>query len=329
MYSFYDHEIKENIDEKLSGSCLDITESSMLLKASFPGDFGGMEAYHINISSRIKIAFETITAERDMEVLHPAPLPSNILGTFFLGGTYIDDFTDRKARTAKQEADVHWSHTPGDTYRSLVGAGKTSATAFIIINPEIFDGLSTGAAESNRECKLITGKEEGVSGGGRLSTSDYRCLMDIYNFKPESAWDLLYIESRVLDLIGNNIERYRDGHDSINVPSLPAYETEALEKARELLADNLISPPSLSGLARTVGLNEFKLKTGFRKLYGETAFGYLRRLRLERAYDYLSAGELNVSETAAMVGYGNAAAFTAAFKKNFGISPVECRRRFY
>lgn len=52
----------------------------------------------------------------------------------------------------------------------------------------------------------------------------------------------------------------------------------------------MAEPPSLLELSRLIGLNDYKLKTGFKEMYGTTVFGYLREQRLEKAYRLLMEG---------------------------------------
>jgi AraC-like DNA-binding protein len=87
----------------------------------------------------------------------------------------------------------------------------------------------------------------------------------------------------------------------------------------------LEEPPSLPELARSVGLNEFKLKVGFRTHFGTSVFGYLRAQRMDQARRLLVRGELSVTEVAARVGYSNPSKFAAAFRKHFGRPPSALR----
>jgi AraC family transcriptional activator of pyochelin receptor len=80
-------------------------------------------------------------------------------------------------------------------------------------------------------------------------------------------------------------------------------------------------PPSLMELARQVGLNDFKLKMGFRRVFGKTVFGYLHELRMERSRLLLEEGKMNVKEVSYAVGYMDSGRFSDAFKKQFGVRP--------
>ena len=102
-------------------------------------------------------------------------------------------------------------------------------------------------------------------------------------------------------------------------------EIERLEQARRLLLERMASPPSLPELARAAGLNEFKLKAGFRALFGLSVFGYLRVQRMDQARWLLAKRGLSVTEAALQVGFANPSKFAAAFRKHFGYPPSAVR----
>lgn len=107
--------------------------------------------------------------------------------------------------------------------------------------------------------------------------------------------------------------------------SLARSDLERLERARRLLLDRIDSPPSLRDLARHVGLNEVKLKVGFRTAFGNSVFGYLRVERMELARRLLVQRGLSVTEVALRVGYANPSKFAGAFRKHFGFMPCALR----
>lgn len=94
-----------------------------------------------------------------------------------------------------------------------------------------------------------------------------------------------------------------------------------VRQARQLLLEQMEDPPSVPDLARQVGLNELKLKAGFRRLWGTTVYGLLRKERLEEARRFLLAGQGNVGEAAFRVGYTNTSHFASAFQREFGVAP--------
>ncbi|MEO1433413.1 MAG: AraC family transcriptional regulator [Cyanobacteria bacterium J06633_8] len=132
----------------------------------------------------------------------------------------------------------------------------------------------------------------------------------------------LYLEGKALELIAGYLEQLSTDIEEINNSRvIKAGDIERIYQAREILFNNLETPPSLINLARVVGLNDYKLKQGFQEVFGTTVFGCLQQQRLEKAKILLEDSTLNVTAIAQRVGYASPSSFHRAFKKHFGFSP--------
>lgn len=132
----------------------------------------------------------------------------------------------------------------------------------------------------------------------------------------------LRLEALGLELLAALIDRIEESADAAS-PHLTAHDRDRLERARRILLARLDDPPSLHALARAAGINEFKLKAGFRALFGSPVYAYLRDQRMEEARRLLLARRHTVTEVAARVGYANPSKFAAAFRRRFGVSPTD------
>ena len=136
----------------------------------------------------------------------------------------------------------------------------------------------------------------------------------------------LYLESKALELTVLFLTNFDVPARSMNSqPSLRADDITRIHQARDLILDRMDSPPTLLELARAVGLNDYKLKIGFRQVFGTTVFGYLHQQRTEQARQLLAARDHNITEVAYTVGYTNPSQFTAAFKRAYGVTPSDYR----
>ena len=102
-------------------------------------------------------------------------------------------------------------------------------------------------------------------------------------------------------------------------------DKEKILAARDLVNNRLDSPPSLSEVAKNVGLNEYKLKRGFKETFQKTIFGYLTERRLDLARRYLLDTQKTAAEIAYELGYTTPQHFNNAFKKHFGHTPDSIR----
>lgn len=132
---------------------------------------------------------------------------------------------------------------------------------------------------------------------------------------------LIFMESAVLELLGLSLQECLPGPTPTGKSILRGGDTEKIHQARQILQERMENPPSLLELSRLVGLNDYKLKMGFKELFGTTVFGTLREMRLERAKACLTEGRMNVSEAAYFVGYLNPGYFAEAFRKKYRVLP--------
>ncbi len=95
---------------------------------------------------------------------------------------------------------------------------------------------------------------------------------------------------------------------------------ERIREAKKIVVEKMADPLTLPELAREVGLNEYKLKEGFKNIYGKTVFQFLNDFRLDTAHHLLDSGK-KVNEAAFDIGYANPSHFIAAFRKKFGVTP--------
>lgn len=134
----------------------------------------------------------------------------------------------------------------------------------------------------------------------------------------------LYLEGKALELLAFHLDGTGKEEMKKEVTSkLTSYDIQCLHEAKNILSRNWKQPPSLLGLARLTGLNDYKLKLGFKELFGTTVFGYVRGLRMNEARNLLEQGKANVSETSIQVGYHNVSHFASLFRKTFGYNPSE------
>jgi len=138
----------------------------------------------------------------------------------------------------------------------------------------------------------------------------------------------LFLEGKALELLtlqlnGIEIEEKKQKAASI----LSDTDIRSLYHAKEILNHSWRTPPSLLAISKMIGLNDYKLKYGFKKLFGTTVFGYVRDLRMLAARNILEQGNANVSETALMVGYHNLSHFASLFRKTFGYNPSELLKK--
>ena len=93
----------------------------------------------------------------------------------------------------------------------------------------------------------------------------------------------------------------------------------------DYLSEHLDDRLDLEALARVAHFSPYHFHRIYRGLLGETVHETVRRLRLQRAAIDLLERELSVERTAARAGYSSQAAFTRAFRAEYGEPPARYR----
>lgn len=161
---------------------------------------------------------------------------------------------------------------------------------------------------------------------GKITPAMQQVLQQILHCPYQGLMRQLYLESKVLELLTLQFAHWKETHPSAEQTfsqqiTLRSDDIKRLHHAKNILVEHPAEPPSLVALARQVGLNDRKLKQGFRQLFGTTVFGYLQDYRMQQAKQLLHDSDLPISAIAATVGYRNPEAFSTAFRRKFAVNP--------
>jgi AraC-like DNA-binding protein len=132
----------------------------------------------------------------------------------------------------------------------------------------------------------------------------------------------LYLQSKALELLALQCEQYEQVQDvRTESVTISAADREKIHYAKDVLLKSMQNPPSLTELSRLAGLNEFKLKNGFRQVFDNTVFGCLNDHRMDYARKMIIGQQYSLTEIADQLGFSSLQHFSIAFKKKFGVSP--------
>lgn len=100
---------------------------------------------------------------------------------------------------------------------------------------------------------------------------------------------------------------------------------QTLRRAMDFIEANLFRATSVREIALRSGVSESTLLREFQRKLGTSPQTYIVGRRLEEAMILVKSLRYRVGEVSDMVGYENVSAFSAAFKKRFGVSPSAIR----
>ncbi|MFD0991140.1 helix-turn-helix domain-containing protein [Mariniflexile jejuense] len=103
-----------------------------------------------------------------------------------------------------------------------------------------------------------------------------------------------------------------------------------IREGRDIIINNLeMDFPSLKEFALQLGTNEFKLKYGFKELYGTTVHRFLMEERLRKSKMMIQFTQKSLKSIAQMTGFKSISHFSRTFKKRFDYSPSDLRKKSF
>ncbi len=191
---------------------------------------------------------------------------------------------------------------------------------------EAWLGTSSCTASSELEKLLVGCSSREMSGQAFLLTRRRRqsskCLQiarQLMSTERQTLTDRLRFESLSLDLFFH-ILTIKDSLAGSYLERSKRIKA-AVDEAVDILRREWNEPPSISALARRVGINECYLKKEFRQQTGMSIGEHIRGQRMKKALEMIETGRYSILETALFVGYSNPSYFSTIFKNFYGHLP--------
>ncbi|QDH81179.1 helix-turn-helix transcriptional regulator [Echinicola soli] len=156
-----------------------------------------------------------------------------------------------------------------------------------------------------------------------LSAQNLELLNGISRYEQgNSPLSSLHMEKMMLeqlhsfcDLFGRS--KYWTGYDG--------QERDKIHQVKYIL-DNSNTYLTTASLAKEVGINTFKLKKFFKNETGKTLFEYQSDHHLRKAHALLLETNEPIADISLRCGYQSPGSFSNAFKRKFGLRPLEVRK---
>lgn len=148
-------------------------------------------------------------------------------------------------------------------------------------------------------------------------------LRQVLHLEMDSQFKKMYLKAKLLEIMALYFSyAAADKNTELNCPFLENPEDiKRIRKAKQLLLAHVSEPLTIAQLSKLAGINEFKLKNGFKDLYGAPIHSYLNEYRMQEAIRMLEKCNYTVNEIAYMLGYNKASNFISAFKRKYGMTP--------
>ena len=169
----------------------------------------------------------------------------------------------------------------------------------------------------------------------RLETGRNGLLGSIWKLRDrilEGVTSRQALEENLFEIAGEMVREHKHGDSAAaKLPALrPSTRQELylrLLRGRDYLLSSLDQPIQLSDIAQAACLSPYHFHRTFTRAFGETPQRYLTRQRLERAALLLGQKERSVMEVCLECGFESPSSFSSLFRRHFGLSPREFKRR--
>jgi len=250
---------------------------------------------------------------------------------FCLSGQYSGTFTDIQTDLTMRARDASFCTIPDSAGITQFTAGEHMHMVDIILEPKLMHSLIgqelTHLPQDLREA-IQSGACQPSIHFSNISNEIAQVLQKIIHCPYHGKIRDVYLEGKVLELIALYFSQFFQSSRPIPSAFLTYGDVERLHKARDILKQNLMTPPTLEELSQQVGLSERGLQRGFRELFGTTVFALLHNERMEYARHLLETRQMSVGNIADMVGISHRGYFAKAFKRKFGTTPREYMKQF-
>ncbi|ACT92975.1 helix-turn-helix transcriptional regulator [Dyadobacter fermentans] len=215
------------------------------------------------------------------------------------------------------------------TEETLFAAGQNIRLTVIHLSPDYFFRLAEGGSPSidRMATDMAKGNGHSFAAGNHLQISFP--MLKLLNSLDSGAYNVaslrLYTEARILELLSLQIAQIEDNSQNSVLSKLNDGDVKRLNLAREFILSDISFTPSLEAISLEVGMNVYKLKTGFKALFGQSLFNYLREERLTTAYQEIAKRDRSLTEIAYQTGFASISHFSDAFKNRYGVSPSQLR----
>lgn len=205
--------------------------------------------------------------------------------------------------------------------------GQSYHTFDIHFTSEFLHRFAKGSSVLNSFLEKVTkGQPANISEIDRFLSPEMIAIINrVLQSDFNDGLNYFFIESQVKLLLTLVLDQVSGVHPLAPL-KLSDYDIEKLNEAKRIIVSDFEEKITLAQLSRRVALNEYKLKKGFKYLFGTTVFDYRRMMRMEKAKLLILDSNKPFDDIAYTIGFEHPSNFQKAFKKHFNFTPAELKR---
>lgn len=203
-------------------------------------------------------------------------------------------------------------------------ADETVEEAFIQFQPSFLDRLARFAKEFQEIASFYSDLKQCLTMQGETLRKVQQILLA---FEDQNEQQRLLGLLHILTLVFYSQETRFIGPKAFDA-SIPHKNKQRLQAIYKYIVENYHRKITLDEIAAHTSMNKSAFCSFFKKSTNEPFVVYLNRFRLQMAINLLIRTDRNISEIAYEAGFANIPYFNRCFKKEYGISPAEYRKKY-
>lgn len=211
----------------------------------------------------------------------------------------------------------------GEEYEARVLEGASAKGTSITFSPDYYRTYL-----QNRFGNIKDIRRAFLEADGRRDMPDLiNLLRKARSYKGTGIAAELFYEGVISEAVAIVVQRSSLYSKAHGAKRLSQEDRRAIDFICGYIASNLGGDLSCSRLAEELYIGQTKLKALFKAATGTSPSLYVARERMEEASKLLVETDSTIAEIGRMVGYTKPGAFTEAFRKNKGCTPMQFRRQ--
>ncbi|MEA1897438.1 MAG: AraC family transcriptional regulator [Bacteroidota bacterium] len=330
LNTYQTKQIIEKLAEKFN---TDTTSNYLEEILNVPKKYGEGRILGFDFSDGVGLLLFDCSLKKDCVFLFDKDLQSPLLFNFMVEGSITHSYNNHNTQYSLIPLQSTITSNPKNSSEEFVLQGNESLIfASIIIDREKFGKkIESGEdqmSKTMRDIFLDIKTKNSFFYETDYSISSSENIQDILQNKYIELVRSIYLEGITLELLSRQIKVFKDNLETSTGKKniLSQQDVEKIIEAKEILLGNLQEAPTIEALSKQVGINQTKLKIGFKDIFEKPVKTWVRHKQLDKAKLLLLENKKSVKEVAETVGYTNQSHFSKQFKNQYGFLPKDYLR---
>lgn len=259
-------------------------------------------------------------------------------GSFYFGypvaGQQLQKFPkDKNHKKIRQGQNFMLIGEPGERTEFVIPSGNTFKCCYLIVDVDELTGSKVVTRQHLAKdlIKLLkdTRSNRPYSHFGDIDLKTGVFAETIVENRRTDTVGRLLTKGAIASMLASQMEAYSlDRGPESAYPYLSSSELRQISKIGDYVTANIRRDVTLPGISKVLKMNQKKLQSGVRALYGYSVGRYVQNLRLEIGKELIHDTDMKIAEICWEIGISSKSYFSKIFKERFEILPNDYKKSF-